>query len=183
MKKRNSIFLVCVALLLIVVSLTACTNETEELQARIDALEAENAELTSTISTLRTDLESARTSLSNTQNELSNALVALATVDENDPASQQDDQGGALAITYKGEANKDMSWPLSHGDLPLGLRVNLNDFEAGVEIIWQTTNDDVYTVVQSDDGLTAIVSPFTTGSAELVVTIGDQETRSWVRIT
>jgi len=181
MKKRIFIISVSVVLVLIAVTLTACGNEAEALQERITTLEGENTELQSTITSLRTELQTTQTNLSNTQNDLHNALSVLAAIE--DEASQQGAQSGALAITYGGEPNPDMSWPLSHGDLVLGLRVNLNDLDEDVEIVWSTTNEDIYTVAPSEDGTSATVTPVTTGSAQLVVKVGEQETRSWVRIT
>jgi len=105
----------------------------------------------------------------------------VAAAEEDDDADGA--QGGALAITYAGLANQDMSWPYGHGDLPLGLRVNLAEFDEDVEIVWHSTDEDILTVTSSEDGTSATVTPVTTGSAQVVVTIGDQTTRSWVRIT
>ena len=182
MKKRIFRVLVCFVLLFMAVTLTACANETVALQARIDTLEGENSELQSTISSLRADLEKAQSDLSNTQNELLYVQVALEAA-EDAQAAQQGDQGGALAITYGGEPNQDMSWPLSYGNLTLGLRVNLSELDEEVEIVWRSTDESVFTVSSSEDGTSATVTPITTGSAQLVVTVDDQETRSWVRVT
>jgi len=164
-----------------VVSLTACSNEKDALQARIDTLEGENAELQSTVSSLQADLSRAQADLSGTQSELRNVLHMLELALEENQASQQD--SGPLAITYGGAPNGDMSWPFSYGDLVLGLRVNLNDFDEDAEIIWQSANEDIFTVVPGEDGITATVTPVSVGSAQLIVTIEDQETKSWVRIT
>jgi len=179
MKKRIFSVLVCVVLLFTAIVMTACANETDALNARITALENENAELKTTVSSLRTDLDSANAGLSNSQNEVLILQTLIASLEEQ--ASQNGDQNGALAITYGGEPNKDMSWPLSYGELPLGVRGDILDDES--EIVWRSTNEDIFTVAPSDDGTSAIVTPLTTGSAEMVVTVGDQETRSWVRVT
>jgi len=88
-----------------------------------------------------------------------------------------------LAITYGGEPNTDMTWPLSYGLLPLGLRFNPGEISEDDEIVWHSTDESIITVVPGEDGTTATVTPVTIGSAQLVVTVGGQETRSWVRIT
>ena len=181
MKKRIFRILLCGVLLFAAIALTACSNETEALQARIETLEGENAELQSTVSSLRSDLENSQASLSSTRNELQNVLAALEAANDDEDA-QQDSQVGPLAITYGGQPNKDMSWDLAFGDLPLGLRMNPNEFDEDAEIVWQSLNEDIFTVVSSDDGMLATVTPWEKGSAELVVKVGDQETRSWVRI-
>jgi regulator of replication initiation timing len=183
MKKRNFSLLVCVVMLFSTIVLTACTNETDALQAQIDSLVVENSELQSIISSLRTDLERAQADLTNTRNELQHVQAAYEAAVAANEQTADDNQTGPLAITYAGEANQDMSWPLNFGDLPLSLRVNLNEFEEDVEIIWHSTNDEVFIVIASEDGLSATVTPLAVGSAQLVVNVGDQETRSWVRIT
>jgi len=61
--------------------------------------------------------------------------------------------------------------------------VNLSALEEDDEIFWRSTDDGIFTVISNEDGLTAILTPLATGSAELVVNVGDQETRCWVRIT
>jgi len=182
MKKRIFGVLICVVLVFSAVGLTACANETDALQARIDTLEGENVELQSTVSSLRTDLERAQIDLSSTRNELQNALSALEAANDDDQTSQ-DDQSGPLAILYGGEPNKDMSWPLDYGDLVLGLRVDFSEFEEDVEIDWDSADEDVFTVVSDEEGTSATVTPIAVGSAQLIVTVGEQETRSWVRIT
>jgi len=160
-----------------VITLTACSNETELLQAQIDALENENADLQSTISSLSTDLELAQRNLSISQNELQNLISALeAAQADNKPVEE-------LAITYGGQPNKDMSWPLSYGDLVLGLTINYDDLDEEDEIVWRSADEDIFTVVANEDGTSAIVTPLIVGSAQLIVTVGEQETRSWVRIT
>ena len=180
MTRRNYRILVCVVVLFIVVFLTACSNESEVLQERIDELEVENEELLSTISSMRSDLERAQADVLRTQGELQDMITAQQAAAE---LSADNDQSGAMVITYAGEPNQDMSWPLSYGDLQLNLRVNLSDLVEGVEIVWHSTNENVFLVFPSEDGLSATVTPLATGSAELVATVGDQETRSWVRVT
>jgi len=182
-KKSIIMLLVYVVLIFMTFTLTACANETDALRAQVELLENENATLISTISSMQTDLDRSQNDLSRTQNELQNAIIALEAFNADAQDSQQGNQSGPLAITYGGEPNKDMSWPLSYGDLVLGLRLNINEFDEDDEIIWHSTNEDVFTVVPGEDGTTAIVTPYSTGSAQLVVTIGDQETKSWVRIT
>ena len=182
MKKRNSRVLVCFIMLVIAITLTACADETVPLQERIDELEAENAELQSTISSLRTDLDRAQSNFLSTQHELQILLSALEADDDDDPSSPGN-QNRALAVTYAGEPNQDMSWPLSYGNLPLGLQVNLNELDEDVDIVWHSTNENVFTVISSEDGISATVTPSAVGSAQVVVTVGDRETRSWVRIT
>jgi len=175
--------LVFAVLLLSAVALTACGNETAALHARIETLEGENEELQSTISSLRTDLERAQTDLSGARMELQFAMTALEAATANQQDELNGNQGGALAITYGGEANQDMTWPLSYGELVLGLRLNVNDLDEDDEIVWRSTSESIFTVIPSEDGTSATVTPHTTGSAELVVTVGDQVTRSWVRVT
>ena len=182
-KKLIFKILVYCVLIFVTVTLVACSSETDALIARVELLENENATLISTISSMQTDLDRSQNDLSRTQNELQNAIIALEAFNADAQDSQQGNQSGPLAITYGGEPNKDMSWPLSYGDLVLGLRLNINEFDEDDEIIWHSTNEDVFTVVPGEDGTTAIVTPYSTGSAQLVVTIGDQETKSWVRIT
>ena len=172
--------LVCVVLLSIAIALTACTSGVDALQARIEALEAENAELHSTISSLRTDLEKAYADLLSAQSEVQ---ILQSEQDDADDQAAESSQSGPLAITYGGEPNKDMSWPLDYGDLPLRVRIDFNEFDEDVEIVWHSTNEKVLTVVSDEDGLSATVTPLEKGSAEVVVKVGDQETRSWVRIT
>ena len=181
MKERIFRVLLCFVLLAALFTLAACTSEADTLRAQIEALEGEKAELQSTVSTLQTDLQRTQTDLSRTQNELQNAQAAAAAAEEQ--AAQQGDQSGPLAITYGGEPNKDMSWPLNYGELVLGLRVNLNDIDDEDEIFWYSEDESIFTVIPGEDGMTATVFPETIGSAQLVVTIGDQETKSWVRIT
>ena len=178
MKKRIFRVLICFVVLFAAAVLTACGNEAEVLQARVAELESENAELHLTISSLSTDLERSQTNLSNAQNDLQNLLTRI----EEEQASQ-DPQNGPLAITYGGEPNTDMTWPLSYGLLPLGLRFNPGEISEDDEIVWHSTDESIITVVPGEDGTTATVTPVTIGSAQLVVTVGGQETRSWVRIT
>jgi len=175
--------LVIAVLLFAAVTLTACTNETDVLHARISTLEGENEELQSTISSLRADLERSQSDLTGTRNELQFALSALEAATANQQDSQNGNQSGPLAITYGGEPNQDMTWPLSYGELVLGLRLNIDDLDEEDEILWRSTNESIFTVVPSEDGMSATVTPYTKGSAELVVTVGDQATRSWVRVT
>jgi len=163
------------------VALNACANETPALLARIEALESDNAELQSTISSLHNDLERSQSDLSRTQTELQRTITALETA-QAEQALLQGDQGGPLAITYGGQPNQDMSWPLDYGELVLGLRINMGELGEEAEIVWQSANEEIFTVMPGEDGLSATVTPLTTGSAQLIVTIGDQETRSWVRI-
>ena len=181
MKKRIFIVLSCVFLLFAAIVLPACANETEALQERISTLEGENAQLQSTVSTLSADLERTRTELSASQTELQSLLVAHAIAEEQ--ASQQDNQSGPLAITYGGEPNTDMTWPMSYGELSLGLRINLNELDDDVEIEWRSGNENVFTFVVGEDGTSAVVTPVSKGSAQMIVTVGDRETRSWIRIT
>ena len=171
--------LLCVVFLFIAITLTACTSGVDALQARIDALEAENTELQSTISSLRSDLERAYADLLSAQSE----LQLLSEKEDTDDQAAVENQSGPLAITYGGEPNKDMSWPLDYGDLPLRVRIDYNEFDEDVEIAWHSTNESVLTVAASEDGISATVTPVEKGSAEVVVKVGDQETRSWVRIT
>jgi len=182
MKKRIYKVFVYIILILAAVTLTACTNETEALEARIDTLEKDHAELQTTVSSLNTELDRAKTDLASTRSELQNVRAALeAAAEEDNQTSQQDDQSVPMVITYEGNSRRDMTWPLRDGDLPLGLRVNFVIGEED-EIIWHSENEDIFTVSSSEDGMTATVTPITTGDAQLVVTIGDEEARSWVRI-
>ncbi|MCL2221108.1 MAG: cell division protein ZapB [Oscillospiraceae bacterium] len=186
MKKRIYVVLVCAVMLFMIITLTACADETVPLQERIYTLEAENAALVETISDLRTENERIQTLQTNAQREL-NAILAMLEAQEQEQAQAEEqatagNQVGALAITYAGVPNADMTWPYD-SDLPLGLRVNLDDFYDDVEIEWTSTNENIFTVTQREDGLGATVTPRTNGSARVVVTIGDQETESWVRIS
>jgi len=181
MKKRIFILSVCVTLLLSVVALTGCSSEKDAMQERIDYLEAENTELLSNVTSMRSDLERAQNELLATFSELQILRLALEEANTAAQSSQQD--GGGLAITYGGEPNQDMSWPFGYGELKLGLRINLSLIDNETDIIWQSANEDFFTVVQSEDGLTATVTPVDVGSAQLIVTVGDEQTRSWVRIT
>jgi len=165
------------------IALPACTSEADVLRERVETLEGENADLQSTVTSLRTELERSQADLSNTQFELHRLLTAL---DEAAAAEEQGADGaqsGPLAITYAGEPNQDMSWPLNYGNLQLGIRVNFDELGEGADISWRSTNENVFTVNPSEDGLSAMVTPIIKGSAEMVVTVGDQETRSWIRIT
>jgi len=179
MKKRISIISIFVVFLFVAFALTACVNEADALREQVSTLENENTELQSTISSLRTELERTQASLFSTQNELQ-TLIDEQEAMAND---EQGDQGGPLAITYGGEPNEDMSWPFRYGELALGLRVNLNNLNEDDEIIWRSADESIFTVTPGEDGMTAIVTPETIGDALLIVTVGDQETRSWVRIT
>jgi len=183
MKKQVFRVIVLVVLLFTMVAITACANETEALQAQINTLEAENAELQSSVSTLRADLERTQLTLSSTQSELQFYQSAYEAAQAEEQASQQDNQSGPLAITYGGAPNKDMSWPLSYGELVLGLRIIFDELDEDAEIVWRSTNEDVFTVISDEEGTSATVTPLSVGAAELVVTVGEQETRSWVRIT
>ena len=182
MKKWIFNALICVVLLFAAVVLAACGSETDELQARIETLENENEELQSVISTLNNDLEGARADLSRTRRELQDLQASIEDPDDDvQTPPQGGSHGGALAITYGGQANPDMSWNLSYGDLPLGL-INIGDLDDETEIVWTSANEDIFTVAASEDGTSATVTPKTKGSAQLIVTVGDKETRSWVRI-
>jgi hypothetical protein len=193
MKKRIYGILICALTLFALITLSACANEAEELQARIDTLEAENAELATMLSDVRGNFESSQASLAITQNELARyrEIIAQQELEAQQQEEQQGDAGGggttpaagSLVITYAGVPNLDMSWPLADGNLPLGLRINLDDFEEDVEIEWTSMNESIFTVTPAEDGLSAAVTPRTTGSARLIVTVGDQSTESWVRIT
>ena len=191
MKRRMIIISLCIPALLIALTLSACSSEKDALQTRVNELESENNELKDTISDLQTELGQTQANLVNTRNELQTLLSELEEDDAGDAGNNggsgnQSDTGaqsGGLAIMYRGEPNKDMSWPLNFGELSLSIRFNLSDLEDDEEIVWRSTNEDVFTVTPGDDGLTAIVKPLKVGSAELVVKIGAQETRSWVRIT
>ena len=185
---RNRIFRVtaCVVMLLTAITLTACAGETEAMQEQIAALEAENTELRTNISSLETELQSVQTTLTNAQNELAYLLAPPADYEES--GEQETGQApagddGTFGITYGGRLNLDMSWPLAHGDLPLRVRLEPEMLDGEYEVVWTSTNEDIITVEQSEDGTEATVTPVATGSAEVVVTVGDRETRSWVRIT
>jgi len=162
------------------VAFTACTHEAVILQARVDSLERENSELQSAVTALQSALDISQNELSVTRNELHNHLAALAAQEE---AAQQASQGGPLAITYGGEPNPDMSWPFNYGVMNVGLRINLGEDYDVDDIVWRSENETIFTVAPAEAGMTAVVTPVTIGSAELVVTVGEQETRSWVRIT
>ena len=186
MKKRIYVLIVCAVMLFMMMTLTACADETVPLQERIESLEAENAELLNTLSEQRSENERIQTLLTNAQRELNAVLAAIEAAEQE--AAQQEEQeaaqaAGALAITYAGVPNADMSWPFDYGDLPLGLRVNLDDLDEYDEIEWTSTNENIFRVTPNEDGTRATVTPLTTGSAEVVVTVGERETRSWVRIT
>jgi len=183
MKKWSFRVLACVVMSLCVILLTACNNEAEALQERIDALETENAELQGTITSLRTDLERSQANFAGAQGELQSLQASIAAAAAAEEQGDSGVQSGALAITYAGQANTDMSWPLSYGELNLGLRLNPDDLAGGAEIVWRSTNEEVFTVVPGEDGTSAVATPESTGSAEMVVTVGGQETRSWIRIT
>jgi len=182
MKRRSFRLFVFAALLLAIVALTACANETEALEARIALLEDENAELKSTISSLDSDLVRSRNDLSRAQSELQQLIEEIEAAREAEELAATAHLRGPLAITYRGIPNTDMSWEY-RADLELGIRVDLSEFEENVEIVWSSTNEDIFTVVADEDGLTAKVTPKTAGSAELVVRVGGEETRSWIRIT
>jgi len=179
MKKRIFFVTLC-TVLLATIFLTACGNEVDELQERIAFLENDNAQLQTTISTLRTELEASQADLLRTENMLHIVNLEL---EEAQLQAAQHNPNVSLAITYGGEANFDMSWPYSFGNLVLGLRIHLEDYDDNVEITWHSRNESVFTVVADEDGLSATVTPIATGSALLVVTVGDRETSSWVRIT
>jgi len=179
MKKRIIIITFC-TVLLATIFLTACSNEVDELQERISFLENDNAQLQTTISTLRAELEASQAELSRTQNMLH---IVNEELEEAQLQVAQNNPNVSLAITYGGEPNFDMSWPITYGNLALGLRIHLDDYEDDVEITWHSENEAVFTVEADEDGLTATVTPIAVGSAQLTVTVGDRETKSWVRIT
>ena len=182
MKKRGFKTILFIALILIAIVLTACSNEADELRAQIDILQNDNTELQSTTSTLQTENEQLRYILEQTALERDQLRYQLEAAEE---AARQEpeDPVGPLAITYAGVPNADMSWPLRNGNLKLGLRVDLSNFDAGVEIVWRSANEEIFSVSPDEDGTSAIATPYAVGSAQVIVTIGDQETRSWVRIT
>jgi len=181
-KRRIFIIPVCF-LLFLTVTLTACGSEKAEMQERIDTLESENETLRSGIASATDDLTRTQTELYLAQSELQSTLLALEAALSDAQSSQQDSHSGPLAITYGGRPNTDMTWPLTYGDLALGLRVNASEIDEDEEIIWHSENESIFSVIPSEDGLNATVTPYTKGSAQLVVTIGDQVTKSWVRIT
>jgi len=183
MKKLGLSVLVCVLMLIIATTLIACSNEAEILQERVDTLEAENTELQSTISSLRSDLERSQSDLTNSQSELIHLRAAIAAAEEAEQQAASGQHSGPLAVTYGGQPNTDMTWPYSYGDLPLGLRIDFNEVDEDLEIYWESGNVNVFTVVSSIDGTSATVIPVHTGSAQVIVTVGDLETRSWIRIT
>ena len=187
MKRKIFTVFACVLMLSAVMTLTACADETEDLQARIDLLEAENRDMQSTITYLESDLQTANANLTTARNDLALLVADIEAAQEaEEEAQQQQETSGApvgpLAITYGGVPNPDMSWPLAYGDLPLGLRM---DFDLGedYEIVWTSANVNIFTVAANEDGTRATVTPIVTGSAQVIVTVNGQETRSWVRIT
>jgi len=183
MKKQVFCVSICLVLIIFAVTLTACSGERDALQAMVETLENENEEFQSTISSLRNDLERAQNELTRTQNELQNLIAELEADDEDDEQTQGAVQSGPLAITTYGRPSTDMSWPLRDGNLPLGLSINYDEVDEDIGIIWYSTNENVFTVTPSDDSLSVIVTPVAKGSAQIVVMVGDLETRSWVRIT
>ena len=184
MKKQIFRILTYVLLVFMTVALTACASEEDTLQSRIETLEQDYADLQSEMSTLYANLERTQSDLSRTRSEVQNLQAALDAADDDDQPSQQTPQSGELTITYEGNARRDMSWPLRNGDLRLGIRGDiLSEIGEDDEIIWTSTNEDIFTVVASEDGLSAVVTPKIVGDAQLIVTIGDKEARSWVRIT
>ena len=185
MKKHIMRTFVCAILILLTIFLTACSDETEDLQARINALESENATLQSTISSLNADLARSQTDLSRAQNEMQDLLDEMEAAEEEQQRAASGLSSGPLAITFYRNPSTDRSWPLRDGVLDdvVGLNVDWNEFDEDTEIVWISTNEDIFTVAQSEDGLSAKVTPVAVGAAELVVTVGDKETRSWLRIT
>jgi len=184
MKKRIFGIVVCVILVSIAITMTACNGERDALRELVDTLEGENADMQSTITSLRTELESTKIELSVTQNQLQGILSELeAAAAAEEQSTQQSTQSGPLAITYGGQPNTDMSWPISYGILDLGLHVNWNEFDDDLEIEWESGNENVFTVFPGADGMTARVTPVHTGSAQMIVRLGNEETRSWIRIT
>jgi len=165
-----------------VIALTACSNEAELLQEQINALEEANAEMQSTISSLRGELELSQGELSRTRNELQQILDEIE--EEEQQAIAAATPSGPLAITFYGTAHTDRQWPLRDGVLEdiVGLYVDWNQFDDDVEIYWRSTDDGVFTVVESEDGMSATVTPVATGVADIVVTVGDQEARATIRI-
>jgi len=184
MKKRIFGIFICIVLLFTSVILTACANETDALQERIATLESEKEELQSTISVLQSDLETSQRNLIRTNNELQDLKDSIeeANAADDQTTTPPAFQSGPLEITYKGVPNKDMSWEYRSG-LELGLNVDFSVIDEDAEIVWVSTNEDIFTVAAGEDGLTAVVTPKVVGSAELVVTADGHETRSWVRIT
>jgi len=185
MKKRVFGIIACVVLIFAAITLTACTGERDALQAQIDSLEAENMTLQSTISSLRSDLETAQAESASSQNELQRLLAEIEEAAAAEEQAADNTPSGPLAITFYGTPSTDRSWPLRDGVLEdvVALYVNWNVFDDDVEITWRSTNENVFTLTQSEDGISVIVTPIAAGGAELVVTVGDQETRSWLRIT
>ena len=183
MKKRIFGVLICVILVFAVVTLTACSSEKDAMQALIDTLENENEELKSTVSSLRGDLEIAQIELTIAQTELQNFLSALQQAQDDEIAATTPSE--PLAITFYGVAHTDRSWPLSAGVLEdvVALHVNWDEFDDDLEIYWESTNENVFTVVPSDDGMSARVTPEYRGAADIVVTLGNVVARATIRIT
>jgi len=163
-------------------TLTACNSERDALQAQVETLEEEKLELQSALSSMRAELEAARGELSNTQTELNGILAALEAAAAAEEQAAASGYSGPLAITYGGQPNADMTWQISYGILDLGLHVNWNEFDEDLEIEWESGNPNVFTVVAGADGMTARVTPVHTGQAQLIVRLGTEETRSWIRI-
>jgi len=185
MKKRIIRILVCIITILAAITLTACSDETEALQARINELENENTTLRSNVSSLTNDLSRSQADLARSQNEMQTLLDELAAAAEEEQRVAAGLESRPLAITFYGRPSTDRSWPLRDGALEdvVGLNVDWNEFDEDVDIEWYSTNENIFTVDQSEDGLSAKVTPVAAGSAELVVTVGDKETRCWIRIT
>jgi len=178
-------------LLTLTVVLSACADETEELLAQISQLEAENATLSASVSSYSTDLEQTQRELSIIRGQLE-ALLAEAEAEEEEAdqegGTEQGQQAAAVtfAITFGGSPNFDMTFILADGPVwrNIGLRVDFDEFDEDVEISWESTNTNIFTVeeIEGYDGLRVAITAHATGNARLIATVGDRETYSWVRV-
>jgi len=186
MKKIIYVVLVCALMLFMMITLVACADETVPLQERIDVLEAENTELAETLYALRAENDRIQSENTSTRNEL-NAILAMLEAEAQEQAQAEEaaaeQAAGAFLITYAGIPNRDrdMSWPYN-SDLPLGLNRTLEELGEDVEIVWTSTNENIFTVTQNEDGTRATVTPRANGSARVMVAAGEHETYAWVRI-
>jgi len=92
----------------------------------------------------------------------------------------------SVEIQFDGRRMRDdVSQPLGR-DLPINIRVEPIDSERGIDISWNSTNTDIFEVVEvpGTNRLGAKIVPIAVGSATLTVTVGDVTSQSvLVRIT
>jgi DNA-directed RNA polymerase subunit RPC12/RpoP len=84
----------------------------------------------------------------------------------------------SVTITYAGRKIEDFSEPIGK---KIVLKVKIEPEGIDEEITWSSTNNSVFEVVPSEDGLSATVTIIGRGSARVLVKVGDKTAECWVR--